>query len=129
MTNETIAYIIYLINSGKASDVVFLRPLSSMVFLGRVWVNNDKGDLCKDRGYKIFFIRNKAGTVVGAVVDMGSQDLHVYIEPEHRKKGHLSKALTSVILPYLFGLNPTFALTVQSVGSLNLQVPDITSRF
>lgn len=102
MTNETIAYIIDLINAGKASDVIFLRPLSTKVFLGRVWVANDKGDVCTDNGYNMFFVRNKVNTVVAAVVDMGPQDLHVYVQPRYRKKGHLIKALTSVILPYLF---------------------------
>jgi hypothetical protein len=102
MTNETIAYIINLINEGKAFDVVFLRPLTAKVFLGRVWIKNDKGDVYTDNGQTMYFIYNKINTVVAAVVDMGPQDLHVYVQPKYRKKGHLVKALTSVILPHLF---------------------------
>lgn len=102
MTNETIAYIIDLINAGKASDVVFLRPLAPKVLFGHVWIKNEKGDIYTGNGWKMFFIRNKVDTVVAAVVDMGPDDLHVYVLPRYRKKGHLVKALTSVILPYLF---------------------------
>jgi len=102
MTDKTIKFIIDLINSGQSSDLIFTRPLTQQVLIGRVWVKNDKGDICTDSGYNMFFIQNKRKVTVAAVVDMGRQDLHVFVHPKHRKRGHLVKALRSVILPFLF---------------------------
>lgn len=102
MTDKTVQFIIDLINSGQASDLIFLRPLSESVLVGRVWIKNDKGDICTGSGYCMFFIQNEQKVIVAAVVDMGSQDLHVFVHPVHRKRGHLANALRSVILPYLF---------------------------
>jgi hypothetical protein len=90
MTDETIQFIIDLINSGQASDLIFMRPLSQHVLFGRVWVNNDKGDICTDSGYSMFFIQNSRKVIVAAVVDLGRQDLHVFVHPKQRKQGHLA---------------------------------------
>lgn len=102
MTDKTIRFIIDLINGNLASEIIFLRPLSNFVLFGRVWVSNDQGHMCTDRGYSMFFILNRRKVIVGAVVDMGRQDLHVFVHPNHRKRGYLVNALRSVILPYLF---------------------------
>jgi len=102
MTNETIEYIIDLINKGEASELIFLRPLSPNVLMGLVWVNGVKGDVYKDGGVNMFFIQNKERIIVAAVTDMGEQDLHVFVHPVHRGNGHLVNALKEVILPYLF---------------------------
>jgi hypothetical protein len=46
------------------------------------------------------------GLIVAAVYDMNDlyapSDLHAFVKESHRKKGHLSKAMNDVILPYLY---------------------------
>jgi hypothetical protein len=102
MTDEALSYIIDILNKDRTPDLIFLRPLAQNIFIGKVWVNNATGEVAKGGGYTIFFVQNRAKTFVAAVIDMGRQDLHVFVKPRHRKKGHLVKALRSVILPYLF---------------------------
>jgi hypothetical protein len=53
------------------------------------------------RSFPFYFIKKTSGIYVGAVLDW-TNDLHVFIKPEHRKKGHLYNALNETILPYLF---------------------------
>jgi hypothetical protein len=107
MTDETISYIIDLINKGEPQDLIFLRPLTSIVLFGIVWVNNSDEEVCKDSGYNMFFIKNENQTIVAGVLDMGEQDLHVFVKPEHRGNGYLVNALKDDILPYLFSMSPT----------------------
>lgn len=46
--------------------------------------------------------RNTLGVYVGGVLDMGCQNLHVFIKEEYRRQGHLTRALQEWILPSLF---------------------------
>src|SRR5690606_7632934 len=50
---------------------------------------------------QFFFIKNNKGKYVGAVYD-AFNDLHWYILEKERKKGHLTKALKEIIIPYIF---------------------------
>ncbi|MFH1218155.1 MAG: hypothetical protein V1706_16805 [Pseudomonadota bacterium] len=90
-------------SNGESSELVFLRPLSSNVLLGRVWIESDSDDVYKYNGVRMFFIKD-SGKIVAAVYDMEpqQQDLHVFVQPENQGKGYLVIALTKVILPYLF---------------------------
>lgn len=70
-----------------------------------------------------FFIKENE-KYVGAVLDM-SNDLHWVILPKHRKKGHLSKALKQVILPYLLEetvrLEQKISIKRYEIGETNYQ--------
>ena len=50
----------------------------------------------------MFFIKDEKQIIVAAVLDMGEQDLHVFVKPESRGNGYLVNALKEDILPYLF---------------------------
>lgn len=105
MTDETISYIIDLINNDVSHErCIFLRPLSDKVLVGIVWVSKSNGELYKNDGVDMFFIKNEEKQVVSAVLDMGEQDLHVFVKPECRGNGHLAIALKETILPYLFSM-------------------------
>lgn len=69
---------------------------------GRVWVDGINGEISKGSDSKIFFIQNSEKIVVAAVIDMGPNELQVFVQPHARGNGHLVKALKSAILPYLF---------------------------
>lgn len=102
MTDETIEKIIDALNRGEAPDLIFLRPLTDKVFIGRVWLTRPSGSVCNEESYAMFFIRNRRKTFVAAILDMGKQDLHVFVKPKHRGKGYLAVELRNVVLPFLF---------------------------
>lgn len=104
MTDQTIHDLLMKLNHSKTSEYVFKRPIGKRVEVAKVWlerftmldfVSNDIGD------YRFFLIQNEEGSYVAAILDMHS-DLHWYVLPEYRKKGYLTRALQSVILPFLF---------------------------
>ncbi|MCX5827667.1 MAG: hypothetical protein NTV58_06665 [Deltaproteobacteria bacterium] len=102
MTDETLEKIIDSLNIPEAPDLIFLRPLTNKVFVGRVWLKLPSGGTFDENSYTMFFVRNQRKTVVAAVLDMGKQDLHIFVKPKHRGRGYLADALRSVILPFLF---------------------------
>jgi hypothetical protein len=103
MTDETISYIIDLINNDISHErCIFLRPLTENVLVGIVWVSKSNGELYKTNGVDMFFIQNDEKQVISAILDMGEQDLHVFVKPKFRGNGHLAIALKETILPYLF---------------------------
>ncbi len=50
--------------------------------------------------YTFFFIKNKEGVCVGAVLDM-NRDLHWVVLKKYRGQGFLTQSLQKVILPYI----------------------------
>lgn len=96
MTNEQIQEFIDRRNSkSEPLEVVYEKVLSeSVVYVAFRHERNPKWF------HVFFFIQNANGLVVGAVYDM-EQDIHWYVDPNHRKKGHLTTALKNVIIPHL----------------------------
>jgi hypothetical protein len=104
MTNSEISKYLKKLNNGTGKETIFTRPLSNNVCIGKVWTKVPKPTyniVGNSAPYNFFFIKSDNGKYIGAVLDMYS-DLHWFITPLFRKKGYLSKALKSVILPYLF---------------------------
>jgi hypothetical protein len=104
MTNTEIAKYIRKLNSGTGKETIFTRPLSKNIVLGKVWTKPSKPTeeiVGNSSPYTFFFIKSDNGEYIGAVLDMGN-DLHWFISPPFRKKGYLTKALKTTILPYLF---------------------------
>lgn len=102
MTNETLEFYIDVLNMSEHQEKIFLRPLSKTVIKAKVW-DCSLGWKCSIYGaYDMYFIKNEQGIYVGSVLDMGIQDLHVFIKEKYRRQGHLSRALKEYVLPYLF---------------------------
>lgn len=104
MTDKEIKEYIDKLNRNEGKETIFLRQINKHIKIGRVWKKEPKIDddfSSTIPSHKFFFIEDDTGRYVGAVLDM-SKDLHWYILEEERKKGHLSKALRTAILPYLF---------------------------
>ncbi|MBY0260774.1 MAG: hypothetical protein K2Q20_00420 [Phycisphaerales bacterium] len=102
MTEETLCGLIHAFNARRLPEPHALRTLSPSVVLGYVWLESPtrrEGTAKSDRLYFIVSERR----CVGVVLDMGEENLHWYVLPEHRKKGHLALALEEYILPHLFG--------------------------
>jgi len=105
MTEKDIRKYINRLNSGKGQESIFTRPISRTVEISKVWPAQPKSTDPIIGGfivsYRFFFIKNTVGNYIGAILDMNS-DLHWYIKPNQRKKGHLTKALREAVLPFLF---------------------------
>uniref|UniRef100_UPI0040491B50 GNAT family N-acetyltransferase n=1 Tax=Fulvivirga sp. TaxID=1931237 RepID=UPI0040491B50 len=122
MTNRTISKYIKRLNSKRNSELTFTRKISDIVLIAKVWEKLPKSTdeiVGNFTSYNFFFILDESGKCVGAVLDMNS-DLHWYIVPNHRKKGHLTKALESAILPYLFYERDEQRITIsKGIGNAN----------
>jgi len=99
-----------------------LRKLTDKVCIAKVWEKSPKPTddiISNSDSLDVFFI-NEMGNYIGAVLDMG-HDLHWYIKPKFRKKGHLSTALKTAILPYLFNSRRELRITISKfqIGQTN----------
>lgn len=108
MTNERLEEVIRQYNAGEFPSYASFRVLSDSVCFGRVWRQPPAGKSPSESGDYLYFVLNGAACV-GVVLDMrtrglseGGQDLHWYVLEEHRGKGHLHRALHSVILQHMF---------------------------
>jgi len=107
------------LNRSKSTDTIFTRRIADSVEVAKVW-NTARNN---PQGYvgNFFFILNNEGEYVGAIYDMG-WDLHWYIVPKHRGKGHLTKALRKAILPHIFHIGrdeQKISIELNAIGSKN----------
>ena len=96
--------LIYKLNHNQTRSLIHLRPLSETVDFAKVWEEKPKPtDKIASPGgpYKFYFIKNDQGTYVASILDMW-HDLHWFVLPGYRRKGHLTKALKETILYHLF---------------------------
>ncbi len=100
MRKEEIKRYIDRLNNKEHKETIFLREINDLVEVAKVW-EKEPESMTDIHSYKFFFIKNDDNKYVGAVLDM-YRDLHWYILEEERKKGHLTKSLQEVIIPYLF---------------------------
>ncbi len=115
-------YIIKLINKlnrfPNYKDCVKVG-ISKNVELAHIWYKEGFSD--SHVPYTYFLIKDN-NKYIGAVLDM-THDLHWVVLPKHRKKGHLSKALKHVILPYLLEetdrLEQKISINRNQIGEIN----------
>lgn len=102
MTNDSIEALIDLLNARvpptRARDRIFIRPMTDEVDFAHVWHEEPRGGIGLEGSYEFYFIKDGSQQYVAAVLDMHS-DLHAFTKEAHRKGGHISRALNSVILP------------------------------
>lgn len=104
MTEKYLKSLIKKLNTNKADNLIYLRPLSSQVYFAKVWLKIPKSakDFSGLNGpYSFYFIKNEEGIYVATVLVMSS-DLHWYVEKNFRGRGYLTSALKQIILYHLF---------------------------
>ena len=111
------------LNAGEIPDWDWWYNLSPTVEFARISVVEAHLKTSNECLYSFFFIKDTRGVYVGIVLDM-VYDLHVFIKPQHRKKGHLCNALNDVILPYLFQAGRK----IQTVSFNEIEVADSWAR-
>lgn len=93
-----------MLNTNDYEETILLRKINKNVDLAKVWEKepelNDTMEIAIS-SFHFFFIKDKKGNYVGAVLDM-KRDLHWYIVKDKRKKGYLTKSLREAIIPFIF---------------------------
>lgn len=107
MTDKFIKSLIDKLNQNKASESIFLKPLTTKVDFAIVW--HSEKDIPSNNikligPDKFYFIKDDSGIYVAAV-NYGGGDLHWLVLPKYRGLGHLTTALKETILPHIFQSN------------------------
>jgi hypothetical protein len=123
MTNYEISKYIRILNQRSGTETIFTRRISKNVELAKVWEKRPKPTdsiVGNFNPFTFFFIKSDSGEYVGAVLDMG-HDLHWYISQKHRKKGYLTKALRTAILPFILydKDEQTISIDIHQIGEKN----------
>lgn len=99
MTDESLADVIQLANDAAPADRMFMTSLTATAKLAVVWTSTPTGDP-RDAGHQYYLVYD-GSRCVGAVLDMGAENLHAYTMPEARRRGLMRQHLLSVVLPCL----------------------------
>ncbi|MBS7565532.1 hypothetical protein KHS38_14055 [Mucilaginibacter sp. Bleaf8] len=122
MTDKAIQEIIDHFNRKNSQAYIAAHPIGENVEYGVVWKDIDFNKLGDVSPYRFYFIKNKKGKCIGAVLDM-NMDLHWYIVPAARKKGFLTNALIQFILPHLSKIRKEQIITINrsDIGDDNFE--------
>jgi hypothetical protein len=121
LTDKNIIQLINKLNRFPNHKDCVKVGIGKNVELAHIW---EKEEFSNSHKPSTYFLIKENEKYVGAVFDM-SNDLHWVILPKHRKKGHLSKALKQVILPYLLEetvrLEQKISIKRYEIGETNYQ--------
>ncbi|MFC4686930.1 hypothetical protein ACFO4P_08280 [Epilithonimonas pallida] len=126
MTDQSLQSLIDNLNSGNTgSYLIFRRPLSQYVDFAKIWLEKPTEDdsvTSSDGPDHFYLIKNNEGFFVAIVYDM-RRDLHWFVLPQYRGKGHLTKSMKSTIIPHLFLSRDQQRITIDEmqIGSLNFK--------
>jgi len=106
LTHNGLVEIIESYNTDSLPRFSAQRSLSSEVVVARVWKNEPTGSLIDSSSQK-FYLVVADGSCVAVVYDMHDYgypggELHWFVLADHRKNGHLHRALHSTIFPHMF---------------------------
>ena len=93
MTHETLIRVLERANGGDGPEILLLFPLTDSVVWANLWLEAPQPDKTERRieGDRVYLIRNEQ-QYVGIALDMGPEDLHWLVLPEHREYHYLSNA-------------------------------------
>lgn len=114
MSDKEIKKYIDRLNNNQGQKTIFLEEISKAVDYATVYSKvPSKGYIIDPFSkHRFYFIKNdKTSKYIGAVHNGGS-DLHWYIIPKHRKKGHLTKALKNYILKDILDKKETQKISI-----------------
>ena len=121
MTDKYIIKLITNLNRNPNFKDCIKVSIGKNVELAHIW---DNGGSSNSHIPNTYFLIKENNKYVGAVLDMFN-DLHWVILPKHRKNGHLSLALTQVILPHILEEMPRVEqkITIKhsELGKINYQ--------
>lgn len=121
MTDKYIIQLINKLNRNPNHKDCLKVGIGKNVELAHIWYKEGFSD--SHIPYTYFLIKDNY-KYIGAVLDM-TNDLHWVIHPKHRKKGHLSKALKQVILPYILEemsrIEQKISIKRYEIGEINYQ--------
>lgn len=122
MTEKYIIQLIHKLNRFPNYKECVKLGIGKNVELAHIWYQSGFSD--SHVPYTYFLIKDNDDKYIGAVLDM-THDLHWVVLPKHRKKGHLTKALKQVILPYLLEETVRFEQKISikrnEIGETNYQ--------
>lgn len=124
MTDKYLKYLINKLNAAKTEGLIFLRPISDLVDYALVQPKVRRAptkNISPLELEKCYFIKNNEGLYV-AGVNIMSFDIHWFVMPKHRKKGHLTKAMKEIILFHLFQDDEVLKISINEnqIGRKNM---------
>lgn len=126
MTDKSLQSLIENLNTGNIeSSLIFSRQLSQYVDFAKIWLEKPKVNdsvTSSDGPDNFYLIKNDEGIFVAIVYDM-LQDLHWFVVPQHRGKGHLTQSMQNTIIPHLFLNRDEQRITIDEtqIGSINFE--------
>lgn len=106
MSDQQFKAILDSLNKGKKDVLFFTRPLTAQVDLANGWMTSKypNGRKPTYHGPGRYYLIREAnfGRYIGLVADGSQFELHWYILPAFRGKGHMYAAMDNIILPHLF---------------------------
>lgn len=121
MTEKQIIKLLHILNRIPNYKECVKVEISNNVEFAHIW---EKENFSNSYIPYTYFLIKDDNKYIGAVLDM-THDLHWVVLPKHRKKGHLSKALKQVILPYLLEetdrLEQKISINRNQIGEANYQ--------
>ena len=129
MTSDSLQSLIEKLNKNDtSSSLIYCRPISSNVDFAKIWLDKPKltDSVTSYDGPDIFYlIKNNENIFVAIVFDM-KRDLHWFVHPDFRGKGHLTKAMKNTILPHLFLTRDEQRITIKGleIGLANFEASE-----
>lgn len=129
MTSDSLQSLIEKLNKNDtSSSLIYCRPISSNVDFAKIWLDKPKltDSVTSYDGPDIFYlIKNNENIFVAIVFDM-KRDLHWFVHPYFRGKGHLTEAMKNTILPHLFLTRDEQRITIKEleIGLANFEASE-----
>lgn len=112
MSNDQLKELIEELNLSPKTPKFLLTKISENVFWGNVWHDLPwTGPSSQYFGENFYFIQIWNSLYVG-VVEASISEMHVFLEPEFRNFGLMSKTLREVIIPHMFHRSDTNQLRI-----------------
>lgn len=101
MTAKQLDELIDELNSNPESPKFIITKIAEFIYFGKFWLNLPWERLIECYGYNFYLIHSSNNNFIG-IVSAGTSDMHVFLKPEFRGNGIMSKSLRETIIPHMF---------------------------